>query len=129
MVFLFAALGAGIACGLRAHGAAIIGTILFVSLATFFTYVEFGQRRHFDGILRINLPKQMADELGTLIRNEASRFALISMRDVAQGSRTEFVYQLELKDASRRPDLLSAAMALQGATDVSLLIQDNAISL
>ncbi len=129
MVFLFAALGAGIACGLRAHAAALIGTVLFVGLAVFLSYTEFGQRRHFDGVLRINLPKDAADQLPALLKQEASRFALVSIRDVAQGARVEYVYQLELRDHQRRPELLQAALALPGATDVSLMVQDNAISL
>jgi len=129
MVFLFAALGAGIACGLRAHGAAVMGTLVFCLLALTLAITEFGQRKHFDGVLRINLPKDEADALPALLKKAAARFSLMSVREVAQGTRAEYVYQLELRDGDDRPQLLEDALGLPGATDVSFLMQDNAITL
>ena len=54
LVFLFAALGAGVACGVQSYIAATFGTLLFCAIAMQASL--FGIRRKYDGLVRFQIP-------------------------------------------------------------------------
>ena len=90
MVFVFASMGAGIASGLRAHSAAIAGTVLFCLAAALLSGTEFGSQRQFDGLLRFRIPNA-GDERAVekLLKRHTRKFALVTMREIAQGEAME----------------------------------------
>ena len=51
LIFLFAALGIGVACGVRSYTTAIAGTLLFCTAAVVLQFTRFGQRRNHDGMV------------------------------------------------------------------------------
>ncbi len=55
MVFVFAALAAGIAAGVGAYVVGIAGTVVFCLVSFYLKHVAFGSRNHFDGLLRFTL--------------------------------------------------------------------------
>lgn len=130
MMFVFAALGAGIASGLGAHAAAALGTALFCAAVFTLTWTEFGSQRRFDGLLRFQLPVS-ADE-GTvmaLLRRYTKFVALVTLREVAQGQAMEHAYQVRLGDPKERAELVKALEAMPGIQDVSLLLQEPTVEL
>ena len=56
LVFLFAALGAGVACGVQSYIAAAFGTLLFCAVAIAMQLSSFGIRRKYDGLVRFQIP-------------------------------------------------------------------------
>ncbi len=56
LVFLFAALGAGVACGVQSYIAAFFGTLLFCAIALTMQASLFGVQRKYDGLLRFQIP-------------------------------------------------------------------------
>lgn len=126
MVFVFAALGAGIAAGLRAWGPAVAGTALFCVVAVVLTWTEFGSQQRFDGLLRLQLPvtADAEQEIATVLRRTTRRFALVTLREVAQGEAMQYAYQVRLPAHAARGELVRAVEAIRGASDVSLLLQD-----
>ena len=54
LVFLFAALGSGVACGVQSYIAATFGTLLFCAIAMQASL--FGIRRKYDGLERFQIP-------------------------------------------------------------------------
>ncbi len=130
MVFVFASMGAGIASGLRAHTAAVLGTVIFCAAALLLSATEFGSQRQFDGLLRLRLPAETDEsELARVLRHHTRHFALVTLREVGQGTETEHAYQIRLSDQTRRAELVRAVEAVPGARDVSLLLQEPTVEI
>ncbi|MEZ4448772.1 MAG: DUF4956 domain-containing protein [Nannocystaceae bacterium] len=130
MMFVFAALGVGIAAGLGAHGPAILGAMVFAAAAFSLTIGEFGAQRRFDGLLRFQLPIG-ADEhqVSALLRRHARLVALVTLREVAQGRAMEHAYHVRLASPRDRAALVHALEAVPGIADVNLLLQEPTVEL
>lgn len=130
MMFVFAGLGTGIAAGLGAHAAAVCGALLFCLAVVLLTWSEFGSQRRFDGLLRFQLPLG-ADEgaVMALLRRHTRFIALVTLREVAQGTAMEHAYQIRLTGPQHRQELVRALEALPGIQDVSLLLQEPTVEL
>jgi uncharacterized membrane protein YhiD involved in acid resistance len=130
MMFVFAALGAGIASGLGAHAVALFGTVLFCVAVFTLTISEFGSQRRFDGLLRFQLPVTTGEqEVMGLLRRHSRSIALVTLREVAQGEALEHAYQIRLSDPGKRIELVRALEGLPGIQDVSLLLQEPTVEL
>ena len=131
MVFVFAALGAGIACGLRAWPAAIAGTVLFCLGATALMWTGFGEQRIHDALLRFRAPVD-ADVEGSvtrILRDNVRRFTLVTLREVSQGEHLEHAYQIRFDDGDDRMTLVSALESTPGVQGVTLLMQEPTVEL
>lgn len=131
VVFLFAALGVGLVCGLRAPVVAIGGTVAFSLAAVGLHLIGFGARNQLDGMVRFFAPAtpEVAAAVGQALHAHTRRFVLVTMREVEQGKRMEHAYQVHLKDGVGRAFLVSALQAVDGLTDVSLHVQDPTLEL
>ena len=94
------------------------------------TVSEFGSQRRFDGLLRFQLPIG-ADESGlmALLRQHTRFVALVTLREVAQGTAMEHAYQIRLGNPRQRSALVQALEAMPGVQDVSLLLQEPTVEL
>jgi uncharacterized membrane protein YhiD involved in acid resistance len=130
MLFIFAALASGIASGLRVHLAAVLGTALFCATVVLLTAAELGSQRRFDGLLRLQLPVSADEEaLSPILRKHTSHFALVSLRETAQGERMERAYQVQLAGEEHRAGLVHALEGVPGIEGVSLLLQEPTVEL
>lgn len=130
IMFVFAALGAGIAAGLGAYLAAVAGAAAFCAVMLLMMATEFGAQRRIDGLLRFQLPTR-ADETAVMavIRRHTRFVALVTLRDVAQGAAMEHAYQIRLGDPAQRADLVRALEGIDGVQDVSLLLQEPTVEI
>jgi uncharacterized membrane protein YhiD involved in acid resistance len=130
MVFVFAGLGAGIAAGLGAHLAALLGTALFCAAIVMLTLTEFGSQRRFDGLLRFQLPVD-GDEAAVMstLRKNSDYFALVTLREVAQGQVMVHAYQVRLGDPRQRTALVRELERIPGVADLSLLLQEPTVEI
>ncbi|MEZ4450388.1 MAG: DUF4956 domain-containing protein [Nannocystaceae bacterium] len=130
IMFVFAALGSGIASGLGAYLAAASGAAMFCLAILLLTLSEFGSVRRIDGLLRFQLPTS-GDEAGvmTILRKHTRFVALVTLREVAQGQAMEHAYQVRLGDPRQRVALVRALEAIPGVQDVSLLLQEPTVEL
>lgn len=125
MVFVFASLGVGIAAGLRSHGAAVLGTIVFILAAVMLAGTEFGGQRHFDGLLRFTAPSDADDgDFAQALKTHTRRFTLVTLRDVAQGTAVEHAYHVRFADDEGQTRLVAALQKLGGVSDVSLFLEE-----
>ena len=126
MVFIFAGLGVGIACGLQAYPAAIGGTALFCVAALLLFGINYGARRQFDGMVRLCAPSSpgIGDAITAALRKHTAHFMMITMREAAQGDAFEHAYQVRIPNPDARTALLHALDAIEGTTDVALHMQD-----
>lgn len=128
MIFIFAGMAVGVACGLGAFTIAISGTMMFCIAIGALTLVEFGNRHLFEGLLRFYAPPSEATEAAVrrILEKYTGRFALTTMREVRQGAAMEFAYQLRTRHANDRAPLVRELEAVAGITGVSLHYQDSA---
>jgi len=128
MIFIFAGMAVGVACGLHAFAVAVAGTAMYCVAIGALTLVEFGQRQAFEGLLRFYAKPDPSIELaiGRTLDRYAGRFALTTMREVRQGSAMEYAYHLRTRRAGDRIQLVHALEAIDGIDGVSLHYQDAA---
>jgi uncharacterized membrane protein len=100
IIFMFAAVASGIACGVFGYGIAIVGTLGFCGAAIGLYFSPFGQSRYFDGMLRFNLVSDTENRaaIETLMKQFCKNFALITLREMTQGERLYFAYHVKLKN-------------------------------
>jgi uncharacterized membrane protein YhiD involved in acid resistance len=131
MVFVFASFGSGIAAGTGNSATAVVGTALFLIVVATLRVTGFGAQRQFDGIVRLRLPAGTAPDasLRDVLREQCARFALVTLREVAQGREVEVAYQVTLKQPDAEVKLLSTIQALPGASDVAISMQEATVEL
>jgi len=131
IVFMFASLAAGLACGVNGYSIAVAGTIGFCIVA-FILYVSpFGQESYFDGMLRFNLEHgpEGKSQLEKTMAEFCKTFALITVRDMAQGNRLDYAYHVKLKKGKTKPDFVDALKQISTIKGISLLLQETTIDL
>jgi uncharacterized membrane protein YhiD involved in acid resistance len=131
MVFVFASMGAGIAAGLRAWTPAILGTAIFFLAAAALAFTELGSQRVFDGLLRFQAPADPDTEeaVAQVLRRSTKSFALVTLRDVGQGTAMEHAYQVRLGAAASRTSIIQSLTGIPGITDITFLLQEPTVEL
>ncbi|MFO0749870.1 MAG: DUF4956 domain-containing protein [Myxococcota bacterium] len=131
LIFVLAALGAGIACGLKAWGEAIMTSAVFALAAAVYTWTDFGARERADGLLRLQLPPTPEAEttLAQILARHTRSFALVTLREVAQGRAMQHAYQVRLRGPGDRTSLIQALERIDGSRDVSLLLQEPTVEI
>ena len=129
LVFVFAGVGVGVACGVRAFTVALAGTLVFVAASVALTLLEVGQRHVFEGMLRFYGPTDTATEASVqvVLKKYAGQFTLMTLREVRQGAAMEYAYQLRLKKSEERIALVRDLEAITGIDGVTLYYQDAAL--
>ncbi|MDD4735696.1 MAG: DUF4956 domain-containing protein [Kiritimatiellae bacterium] len=131
IIFLFACLGLGIACGAQTYTVAITGTV-FVSLtAILLHWSPFASRRSYDGLLRFLVEPETEFQvpLDEMLRACCTAYYLIAVREGVQGDKLEYSYQVRLRDPSYQDDLLDGIHSLEMLSDVNLLMQRTTVEL
>jgi len=96
LVFLFAALGVGVASGVQSYTTAVVGGLMFCGVAVVLHLTDFGRHRSHDGMVRFQAPAnsttsaQVADIFSRIPRH----FALVTRRSIAQGDMMDVAYQV-----------------------------------
>lgn len=128
LVFLFAGVGVGVACGVHAFTVALAGTLVFACTVLALAVFEIGQRHLFEGLLRFYGPADVATEQAILaiLKKYAGRFALMTLREVRQGQAMEYAYHLRLKKSDERIAIVRELEAVTGVDGVTLYYQDAA---
>lgn len=126
IMFLFAALGAGIGCGVFAWGVAAGGTLAFCIVAFILSGTGLGTRHFYDGMLRFAIPNESEARLAVekVMKANIRTFVLITMREVDGGERMDVAYQVRLSRKHPAAEVLSALSSIEGVSDVNFMMQD-----
>ncbi|MCW5981107.1 MAG: DUF4956 domain-containing protein [Bryobacteraceae bacterium] len=129
MVFIFAALAAGIAAGVRAYAVGLIGTVIFCGVSVYLNSVPFGARNQFDGLLRFTLPgaSDATQRIHRILQTHCSAFVLASLQQVALGDETEHAYQVRFRRDESRHELVRDLEEVRELTNLSLLMQETQV--
>jgi hypothetical protein len=131
MLFVFAALVAGMAAGTRAYAIGALGTLAFSFVAFYLACVPFGTRKRFDGLIRYTA---LWDGAGTesatqLLQKHCKEFVLATVREVRQGVASEHVYHIRFRNDGSRSQLAKELSALQGLSAVTILLEDTRVEI
>lgn len=132
IIFMFAALAAGIGCGVGGYTIALVGSLGFIVVAFVLYHSNLGQTSYFDGMLRFNLENTDASKaaLDSVLAQHCKTFALITLRDLGQGARLDYAYHIKLKRKTSNEDLLTALQQqLPSIKGVSLMMQETTVEL
>jgi uncharacterized membrane protein YhiD involved in acid resistance len=131
MMFLFAALGLGVACGANTFDVAIIGTVAISLVAILLHWSPFASRREHEGLLRFLVPSdaQVQVQVDEVLKNCCSAFFLIAVREAVQGDMMEYSYQVKLLDPSYQNDLIDGLHCIDQVSDANLLMQRSTVEL
>lgn len=126
MIFVFASFASGVAAGTGNYVTGAIGTGAFLLVVGALQAAEFGRRHLHDGVLRVQLPASGESEgpLAAALAAHCRRFVAVSLRDVGQGREIERVYHITLRDPARAGGLVAAVSSVQGASGVSVALQE-----
>ncbi|MDG5815796.1 DUF4956 domain-containing protein [Chitinispirillales bacterium ANBcel5] len=131
IIFMFAALSAGISSGVYSYAVGVFGTIMFCALSFVLYYSPVGQAGFFDGMLRFNVSVNSKDKvhIEKYLKEHCRHFALITLREMAQGLRFDYAYHVKLKDVKNRASLLESLRTVDTIEGVSLMLQESTIEL
>lgn len=126
IMFIFAALGAGIGCGVYAWGAAVGGTLAFCVVAFLLSRTGLGTKHFFDGMLRFAMPNTSEPRMAVenIMRKNLKTYILITMREVNGGERIDVAYQIKLKASKPAADILAELAKVEGLSDIQFMMQD-----
>lgn len=129
MFFIFASLAVGLAAGVHAYGIAILGTICFVTALIILHGSTFASGPQFDGILRFNL-SYSADQqraVENVLEEKCRHFALAAIREMAQGERLDFSYQVRLKPQASSAQLIEELGKVDSLRGLNFMNQESVI--
>ncbi|MDD3605050.1 MAG: DUF4956 domain-containing protein [Kiritimatiellae bacterium] len=131
MMFLFATLGIGIACGANTFNVAILGTLTIAAVTLILHWSPFASRREYEGLLRFMLPAEFEHEADVqdVMRECCSSFALIAMREAVQGDMIEYSYHVKLLDPTYQADLVDGLHGVEGLIGANLLMHRTTVEL
>ncbi|MBW1900360.1 MAG: DUF4956 domain-containing protein [Deltaproteobacteria bacterium] len=131
IIFIFAGLTAGIACGVQGYTIAVGGTLGFCAVAILLYFSPFGQASYFDGMLRFNIENipESRGNLEKVLEDHCKVFALITLRDMAQGKRLDYAYHVKLKRGKSKAGFIEDLKAISTIKGVSLLLQETTVEL
>lgn len=131
IVFIFAALGVGMACGAQTYGVAITATAIFAGGSLLLHHAGHGTRHQPDGLLRFVAPARPEAEeaIAKILRSYCRTFVLVTLREASQGAAMEHAYQISVRATELRSPLVSSLQAIPGMTDVALLLQEPTLDL
>ena len=132
MMFLFATLGLGIACGAGMFAVAVTGCLLLSSVVVLLHWAPFATHRRYEAMLRFLVEADddtAREEVDKVLAECCSAYMLIAMREAVQGDLLEYSYQVRLVDPSYQVDLVKKLEALDTIAEVNLVMQRTTVEL
>jgi uncharacterized membrane protein YhiD involved in acid resistance len=131
IIFVFAALGVGFACGTLAYVTALVGTATFAFGSVVLHFTGYGSRRQPDGLLRFvaaqAAPTQEA--IARVLATHCRTFSLVTLRETAQGTAMEHAYQISARSPDERAMVVASLQRVPGVQNVTLLLQEPTLDL
>lgn len=131
LIFLFVAMGVGVASGVQSYLSAIIGTAFFCAVAMGLDFTRFGQRYSHDGLVRFQIPSgpDSSTRVAKALSAMPAHFALVTMRAAAQGDMADYSYQVRLTRDGEQDLLLRELERIPGIRGLVYVNQQTTVEL
>jgi hypothetical protein len=124
--FIFLALAVGIAVGAQQHAVAFLATAMIGLVSVTMQFTGFATRHSDTGMLRVRGVGGAAPGIESVLSTWCQTHELVALRQGAEGEPSEFSYEIRLFHPSEREDLVRAVRAVEGATQVTVAIEERA---
>jgi hypothetical protein len=126
IVFIFASLVVGMACGSHRYLTAILGTTLLGLIAIYLFFTDFGAHEPHNGFLRFSLRGPIGTDhpVPGILRRFCGNFTMISAQDSGFGGPAEYAYQIMVKNTAKNEDFISELEKVDGMENISLTMQE-----
>ena len=124
--FVFLTLVLGMAIGSQRFSVAVVGGAFLLLVAGWLHLSSFGTRGRFDGHLsftREGILEDIGKTLRDVIRRHCRNSKTVTVHDT--GDHVETVYQVRLRDRRRSREMIDELRALDGVSDVVLVLRDH----
>lgn len=125
LMFVFASLGCGVACGVQAYAAAIGGVLVFAATAMYVSWSNFGSKMRFDAVLRFRASAEPACEadVRSVLDRHTRTLSLIDVR-TAGDQFQDHAYHLKLARAGGEIVLLRELEGIAGVGEATIVKHD-----
>jgi uncharacterized membrane protein YhiD involved in acid resistance len=128
IVFMFASIATGIACGISGFVIAFIGTLSFCAVAVILRFTSFSQANNLIGKLTFQLPKgDTIDLIEPIFKQYCDNYLLKNYRIITNGKkegRTEYEYHIKIKSLENSTALVSMLQESPNVKGVELHFED-----
>jgi uncharacterized membrane protein YhiD involved in acid resistance len=128
IVFMFASIATGIACGISGFTIAFIGTISFCVVAFMLRFTSFSQANNLIGKLIFQLPKGETVELiEPIFKRFCDNYLLKNYTIITNGKkegRTEYEYHIKIKSLENSTALVNTLQELPKVKGIELSFED-----
>lgn len=129
LVFLFAAIAVGMACGTRFYLFAAIFTAFMAALLLGFHYLKFGDLTSKGYVLKLRVNAADRDKITSLCRELCERCSIVSISRLSQdGELEDIIYEVELKRSVEYSDLLDHLSSAVNPLSVSILVGEGNVN-
>ncbi|MGE3263039.1 MAG: DUF4956 domain-containing protein [Bacteriovoracia bacterium] len=131
MLFIFAALSVGLACGVHNYSVAAMGAICFGIAVVILAKTPFAHGPQYDALLRLNLTatEKQQRELEQVLNTHCKNYNLVSLREMGQGNIIDFAYHVKFKKDAGREAFVREVKNIEGAKSVNLMMQEAVVEI
>jgi len=129
MFFLFSAVALGVACGVHSYSIAVVGYCAFALSVTVLHFSPLSESTSNRGLLRFNLSNltEIQSSIDHILKSYCISATLISIRELSQGDRLDYAYQITLKANKEYDQLVKEIKSLESARGVNLMLQSSVV--
>ncbi|MDP8254831.1 MAG: DUF4956 domain-containing protein [Candidatus Alcyoniella australis] len=131
IIFVFSALGTGVAAGAQSFAVGILGTLTFCLLAIGMKWGNIGSLRQHNGSIRFQLApgSESLEQVRGLLGSGTRSFSLVAMNELAQGTLIDYTYQLRLRNIDKAEQLLLELGKVEGIQGLKFISQEGSVEL
>ncbi|HSW00997.1 MAG TPA: DUF4956 domain-containing protein [Sedimentisphaerales bacterium] len=126
IVFIFASLVIGMACGSHRYMTAILGTVILGAIAIYLHFTDFGAHEPHNGFLRFSLRGPIGTDhpVPGILRRFCGNFTLISAQDSGFGGPAEYAYQIMVRNTAMNEEFIAELEKVDGMESINLTMQE-----
>ena len=128
LVFVFAAIAVGMACGTQFHIFAAIFTAFMCAILLGFHYLRFGELAHKGYVLKLRINGSDKDRVAELCTELCKRYSVVSITRPNGGEVEDVIYEVELKRGVAYKDLLERLTVAVKPQSVNVLVGEGHVN-
>jgi len=129
LVFIFAAIAVGMACGVQFFALAAIFTVAMTGLVLVFHYARFGELSDNGYVLRVQIRGEQRDSLADALSSLCKRAAIVSVSRLNEGDDVEdVIYEIELNRGVRYDQLVDSLAKRVNPLSVNVLVGESSVN-
>lgn len=129
LVFIFAAIAIGMACGVQFYLFAVIFTAFMAALLFAFHHWNFGELPHAGYVLKLQLPSGQRDTVAKICDEMCKRASVVSISRLSDSSEMEdVIYEVELNRGTSYSELVDRLTKSVKPLSINVLVGESGVN-